>query len=323
MKNSLLVFILLAVSCNSTDPDLKGVNFREEMRTFVGEISIYAKEHDPDFIIIPQNGVELTIENGDADGQPALLYINNIDAVGQEDLFYGYDVDNVKSPATESDYLVSFLNIVRDNGKAVLVTDYCSDASKMDDSYLLNKNQGYISFAAPSRELKEIPVYPPSPRDSNDRDILTINDANNFLYLINPEEFTSKQAFIDAVGATNYDVIIMDAFLNNEIWLPHELKLLKTKFNGGKRLVICYMSIGEAEDYRYYWQPEWSSTPPEWLSGANPDWPGNYKVKYWMSSWKKIIYGNNEAYLDKLLASGFDGTYLDIIDGFEYFEDLK
>ena len=82
------------------------------------------------------------------------------------------------------------------------------------------------------------------------------------------------------------------------------------------------MSIGEGEDYRYYWQSSYNTNPPEWLSGPNPDWPGNYKVKYWLDSWKAIIYGNNEAYLDKLLEAGFDSTYLDIIDGYEYFEGL-
>ena len=34
----------------------------------------------------------------------------------------------------------------------------------------------------------------------------------------------------------------------------NEIIALKTKKNGGQRLVIAYMSIGEAEDYRFYWQ---------------------------------------------------------------------
>ena len=321
MKKILAAIIILFVGCK-VDPDLKGVNFREEMRTLVGEISIYAKSIDPDFIVIPQNGVELVTLNGQEGGQPATMYLSNIDAVGQEDLFYGYDADNKKSPTEESSYLVSFLNVARDNGNAVMVTDYCSDASKMDDSFLLNNSKGYISFAAPDRELRLIPVYPPAPRDVNIRDILSINDADNFLYLINPESYISKQAFIDAIIATSYDVILMDAFFNEEIWTANEIELLKTKANGGKRLVISYMSIGEAEDYRYYWQADYNNNPPEWLSDVNPDWPGNYKVKYWFDSWKSVIYGNSEAYTDRLLNAGFDGTYLDIIDGYEYFEAL-
>jgi len=95
---------------------------------------------------------------------------------------------------------------------------------------------------------------------------------------------------------------------------------LRSKQNGGKRMVIAYMSIGEAEDYRYYWQPEWDSNPPSWLKGENPHWEGNYKVEYWDPLWQQIIFGTDSSYLDKILDAGFDGVYLDIIDAFEYFE---
>ena len=322
MKKAICFLLILGIGCKSKDPSLRGVNFREEMRSFVGEISHYAKEAKPGFIIIPQNGVELVTVDGEVSGTASSIYLANIDAVGQEDLFYGFNADNKKSPSEESDYLMAFLNVAKNNGKAVLVTDYCSDPSKMDDSYLLNNQRQYISFAAPDRELQVIPIYPPAPRDSNDRDILMINEAENFLYLINPENYGSKQAFIDAVAKTNYDVILIDAFFNEQIWQNHEVAALKTKANGGKRLVISYVSIGEAEDYRYYWQPGFSTNHPDWLSDVNPDWPGNYKVKYWLPSWKSMIFGGNDAYLDKLLTAGFDGAYLDIIDGYAYFEGL-
>ncbi|NOX86519.1 MAG: hypothetical protein GXO86_11260, partial [Chlorobi bacterium] len=83
---------------------------------------------------------------------------------------------------------------------------------------------------------------------------------------------------------------------------------------------VCYMSIGEAEDYRYYWQPDWKPGNPSWLDKENPDWEGNYKVKYWDKGWQGIIFGNDGSYLKKILDAGFDGVYLDIIDAFEYFE---
>jgi cysteinyl-tRNA synthetase, unknown class len=76
---------------------------------------------------------------------------------------------------------------------------------------------------------------------------------------------------------------------------------LKQKANGGSRLVIAYMSIGEAEDYRYYWQSAWKANNPEWLAAENTDWPGNYKVKYWENNWQKIIYGNENSYIKKFL----------------------
>jgi cysteinyl-tRNA synthetase len=113
----------------------------------------------------------------------------------------------------------------------------------------------------------------------------------------------------------------MDLFFDeNTAFTKEEIASLRTKQNGGSRLIIAYMSIGEAEDYRYYWQENWRSDSPEWLTDENPDWEGNYKVRYWNPEWQAIIFGNSEAYLDKILAAEFDGVYLDIIDAFEYFE---
>jgi len=110
--------------------------------------------------------------------------------------------------------------------------------------------------------------------------------------------------------------VIIDLFYEGQQLSAAEVNSLKTKKNGGHRLVIAYMSIGEAEDYRYYWQASWRRKPPAWLAEQNPHWRGNYKVRYWYPEWQNIILG----YLQKILDSGFDGTYLDIIDAFEYFE---
>lgn len=104
------------------------------------------------------------------------------------------------------------------------------------------------------------------------------------------------------------------------IMVKFDFNQLKLKNNGGKRLIISYMSIGEAEDYRYYWSDTWKVGNPYWIEAENPDWEGNYKVKYWESEWQNIIYGNNDSYLKKIIDSNFDGAYLDIIDAFEYFE---
>jgi cysteinyl-tRNA synthetase len=101
-----------------------------------------------------------------------------------------------------------------------------------------------------------------------------------------------------------------------------QLKLLKLKHkaNGGKLILTCYMSIGEAKEYRYYCNANWTTNPLQWLDAANPDWKGNYKVKYWNNDWQTIIYGNENSYLKKIINVGFDGVYLDIIDAFEYYD---
>jgi cysteinyl-tRNA synthetase, unknown class len=310
--------ILLCCDCGG-DEEINPV-YRQYMRKFVQDISRYARTIDDNFIVIPQNGQELVTENGEEDGQPAAEYLQAIDGVGREDLFYGYNKDDKATPSDEREYMIAYLDVCESNGVEVLVTDYCSSHSKMDDSYLQNNNKGYISFAAPDRELREIPGYPVQPYSINNDDIDRLSDARNFLYLINPEKYATKQAFLAALAATGYDIILMDYFYNEEEFTPNEISRLKTKNSGGQRLVIAYLSIGEAEDYRYYWKDEWKSDPPSWLKEENPDWEGNYKVEYWDPGWQSIIYGSSDSYLDKIIDNGFDGVYLDIIDAFEYFE---
>ncbi len=320
MKRIIIATIFLFV-CISCKDDYGDVNFKEEMRNFVIGISEYSKGINPNFIVIPQNGQELVTSNGEEDGYPHTSYLEAIDGVGREDLFYGYNNDNEATPISERNYMILFLDVCLANNVSVLVTDYCWTQSKMDDSYAKNNAKGYISFAAPSRELDIIPNYPANPYNENADDINLLGDAKNFLYLLNPENFDSRDDFVNAVSQTNYDAIIMDFFFDDEEFTSAQINSLKYKANGGRRLVISYMSIGEAEDYRYYWQNSWNNNPPKWIEEENPDWEGNYKVRYWESEWQAIIYGNNNSYVKKILDAGFDGVYLDIIDAFEYFED--
>ncbi len=313
----LALFGILIAGCDKNiDPA-----YRQRMREFVIGISEYAKAIDPHFLVIPQNGIELVTENGEADRNPVSSYLQAIDANGQEDLFYGYNRDNQSTPEDDRNYLISFLDISKNEGNVILVTDYCSTAENMDDSYEKNDLKEYVSFAANHRELDNIPTYPEEPYHSNSNNINAINQVQNFLYLINPENYTSKAEFIQAIASTDYDLVIMDLFLTEDISFNSvDLDQLKIKADGAKRLVVCYMSIGEAEDYRFYWQSSWSTSPPAWLDRENPDWEGNYKVEYWNPDWQSIIFGNDESYVKKILDAGFDGVYLDIIDAFDYYE---
>ncbi len=333
MKRTLLFTLLTSLvilSCQ-TNPSVPDRDFRTDMRNLVIKIAEYARDtsHNgakTDFIVIPQNGQEIITLNGEADGPLAADYVQAIDGTGREDLYYGYTSDDELTPTPERDYFIGYLDRLKAEGVQALVTDYCSTHSFMDNSYSWSSAKGYISFAAPERGLNVIPDYPSSPYNSNTSTITNLADAENFLYLINPENFSTGQGFINAVKGTNYDVIVIDLFYNEagieKAFGKAEIDQLKSKPGGGSRLVIAYMSIGEAEDYRYYWKPEWSSSPPYWLGSENPDWPGNFKVWYWEKEWQDIIINGQDAYLQKILDAGFDGVYLDIIDAFEYFENF-
>lgn len=135
--------------------------------------------------------------------------------------------------------------------------------------------------------------------------------------LMQVDDFLYQLQNIDlaAIGNTEYDLVVMDYSADGQAsgeWSYKQIRTLQA--SKGKKILLAYISIGEAEDYRYYWDAGWSPTSPDWLGQENPDWPGNYKVKYWQSGWQDIIFD----YLDKIIDQGFDGIYMDIIDGYWY-----
>lgn len=288
------------------------------MRDFVIEISKSAKAENPNFMVIPQNGVQLLLEEPGNQETPAIDYLNAIDAVAQEDLFFGSPEINDATPIASNLYLCTYLHLAKNEGKEVLVTDYCSYPNFINSSYRLNGENDFTSFAAPTRDLNQIPNDPV--HKENKFDITTLSEVQNFLYLLNFSEYSSKQDLIAELKFTNYDLIVLDLFFGDKAFTKEEIRQLKQKKNGGSRLVLAYLSIGEAEDYRFYWKDSWELKHPDWIVEENPDWEGNFKVTYWNEDWKKIIYAGKNAYLSKILESDFDGVYLDIIDGFQYFE---
>jgi cysteinyl-tRNA synthetase len=112
-----------------------------------------------------------------------------------------------------------------------------------------------------------------------------------------------------AIAASPADMAVIDAVGADGFFGGNEVDAMRRKPDGSRRLVLAYMSIGEAESYRWYW-PRRS---PEWLGRENPQWRGNYVVRFWHPEWQAIIFD----YVDRVIAAGFDGVYLDRVDVFE------
>jgi len=107
-----------------------------------------------------------------------------------------------------------------------------------------------------------------------------------------------------------FDIAIVD---------PDDCGLMKEQLeilHKDNKTLLAYLSIGEAEKYRDYWQEGWEVGCPAFLDEENPDWVGNYKVKYWDNEWQEIVFGR----LDQIMERGYDGVYLDIIDAYKYYD---
>ena len=140
------------------------------------------------------------------------------------------------------------------------------------------------------------------------------------------KSWTVQLRFIDlaAVKAAPVDLIVIDHArhpkqVSEVSYTPADILPLKTQPNGRRRIVLSYLSMGEAERYRDYWKPEWDDkeTRPQWIGQENAQWPGNYLVNYTDPEWQSLIFGTPESYLDRIIAAGFDGVYLDRADAFE------
>lgn len=130
-----------------------------------------------------------------------------------------------------------------------------------------------------------------------------------------------RQINLQAVAQSPLDLVVIDHALSVMMRFAHEfesdkVQALKIKPDGSRRVVLAYMSIGEAEVYRFYWKAEWSEPArrPAWILEENKQWRGNFRVRYWDPAWQAIIFGNPDAYLDRIMAAGFDGIYFDRAD---------
>ena len=115
MRKILSALVAIFVSCfcaaaieNSTNENRAGeaksaIDYREEMRRFVIAISQYGKKFDKNFIVIPQNGLELITKDGSASGELQQGYLREVSAVGAESLFYGYSGDDEPTPPDASE----------------------------------------------------------------------------------------------------------------------------------------------------------------------------------------------------------------------------
>jgi len=89
------------------------------------------------------------------------------------------------------------------------------------------------------------------------------------------------------VVASLYDLIVIDYSQNGSdanAYTRAQFRQIKKS----DEIVLSYVSIGEAEDYRLYRSKRWKKQPPWFLGLENPEWPGNYRVRYWSGAWWSV-----------------------------------
>ena len=150
---------------------------------------------------------------------------------------------------------------------------------------------------------------------------------------------------VDALVASHYDMMVLeptrtDWSSDDRLFDTRDMvrRLQESKASDGvhRKLVIAYIDIAEAEDWRWYWtwSLDWNCVlpvPADWPSyilSCDPDgWTGNFPVAYWDARWRDLmIYGRNQnsapygdyaSAIDEAIRDGFDGVYLDWVEAYE------
>jgi cysteinyl-tRNA synthetase len=155
----------------------------------------------------------------------------------------------------------------------------------------------------------------------------------------------SEPGAVDALSSSRYDLLVLEPtrtdWSSDDRYFDTRGMVARLKGSAAsdalhRKLVVAYLDIGEAEDWRWYWtwSKDWDCVGdppadwPEYILACDPDgWAGNYPVAYWDEDWKDvIIHGKNQgshpdrdyrSAIDEALIDGFDGIYLDWVEAFE------
>lgn len=74
------------------------------------------------------------------------------------------------------------------------------------------------------------------------------------------------------------------------------------------RICLAYLSLGEAESYRWFWD-EIKDEP--WIGGENPHWPGAHLIDVRAEAWQSLLI---KRVARRHLERGYDGFLLDTLD---------
>ncbi len=143
-------------------------------------------------------------------------------------------------------------------------------------------------------------------------------DVRHWLYLLDVELSGENDDLVQQIAASAYDLVVLDFIPSDVSSTDFPMARLVDRLHDAPqpKLVIAYIDIAQAEDFRTYWQPGWGIGDPEWIISADPDgWEGDFPVAYWYDEWRDIWLGDG-GYLESLIGMGFDGVYLDWVEAY-------
>lgn len=124
---------------------------------------------------------------------------------------------------------------------------------------------------------------------------------------------------LQSIARSDLDLIVIDPSLDDahgRFVTRAQCEAIQERSGGSRRIVLGYLCVGEVDTKRWYWPSSYVKDPPSWIGAENPNWPGSRSVQYWNSEWQDLVFAGNDSMLDRIIEAGFDGVFLDRVDGY-------
>jgi len=108
------------------------------------------------------------------------------------------------------------------------------------------------------------------------------------------------------IAAAPFDVQVVET--TSDSGVAFTAAQVKQMESGGSQ-VLGYFSLGQAEDYRDYFQ----SLSKSVLGPLDPNWAGDYQVAFWTPEWKAVA----QKAIDNMISAGYNGIFFDMVDAYQ------
>jgi len=152
-------------------------------------------------------------------------------------------------------------------------------------------------------------------------DINPLKSVHNWMY---QSQGMEEPARLERLAKSPFDLLVVEPAFTLKDQRNFDAKAMVAKLKAGKpgRLVVAYVDIGEAEQFRAYWQKSWKkptrSAPgsPSFLLAPDPDgWKDDVSIAFWEPQWQALWLGES-GLLNQIMKAGFDGVYLDWVEAY-------
>ncbi|MBE1236693.1 alpha-1,4-polygalactosaminidase [Phaeovibrio sulfidiphilus] len=295
-------------------------NYRDNVRDVANRFADYAHARSPNFPVLVRGGEILAFQSQREhdlatlklpDGTPPSR--GNVFDVGTP---YGRYLRNIAGIVMDQHFCAPVnptitpenLDRLRWLELHLFSLERCETLDDLQGAIAGATAQNVLLDARLSSDLAFRTVPAPDIENANIADIRSLRDARNVLFVLDSWGFDRIGDWVDALAATNHDVLVIDPFFRGRDCLDKaQIGRLKKKALGPRRMVIARLSVGLARDTMPYWKPGWQVGNPSFLVGHFPYTTGVYWTDVMNQEWLAMLGGAFASLMDL----GVDGIMLD------------